>query len=348
MSPWKAVTTLKTHQLRVVVALGSLLAACGNSSSGGMDAEAGSGPSGAGASALAGAGPTGSAGSSGGDTSVPSAGADQGGASGAAAGGVAGTGEAGGAQGGTSGGTPGMAGSAGAPGPDPSKPPGQNFDLSRFTLQLPTDVNDPGKSVDQIKAADLVNYSSIYFQTDKADSSMVFWCPENGAHTGNTHYPRTELRENAIGGDWQITATATLSATFKVTKLAAGATIIGQIHGNKTDGTSEALKLEYNTDNSITAVFEKNAAPSSEDPQALGKYSLGEKLSYEIALANRTITVTITSSKGVKKTASTSYTASSWTGDTYYFKLGDYVQATSSSSTNGARVAFYAFNIEHK
>ena len=344
----EAVTNLKSHHLCVVVALGSVLAsACGSSSAGDSNTDGGAPSATAGASSSAGSSQAGSAGSAAGDTALPTAGSDQGGSVGIAGSGTAGgAGEAGSAQGGASGGT---AGSAGAPGLDPANPPGQNFDLSRFTLQLPTDVAQPNVAIDQVKAADLVNYTSIYFYTDKTDGAMTFWCPDNGAHTGHTEYARTELRENAVGGDWQISATASLSATFKVTKLPkTKSVIIGQIHGNATDGTGEALKLEYGSDNKISAVFEKNATPSSEDPQPLGSYTLGQKLSYSISLANKVLTVKITDDKNQSKTASTSYTAASWTKDTYYFKLGDYNQENTGGSADGGRVLFYAFNVEHQ
>ncbi len=334
---------MKTHRFGVALALiplASFLAACGGSSTGDTDAEAGS-PSGvAGALPSAGSGPVAAGGSGAGESPVGTAGAEQGGTGGVAVGGEGGLpGEAGSTQ------SAGSGGAAGAAGLDPSKTPGENFDLSRFTLQLPTGTTD---AIDQVKAVDLVKYTSIYFYTDKTDGAMTFWCPDNGVHTAHTEYARTELRENAVGGDWQISATASLSATFEVTKLPkTKSVIVGQIHGNATDGTGEALKLEYGADNAITAVFEKNASPSSEDPKDLGKYALGQKLSYTIAIANKVLTVTITDANGVKKTASTTYSAASWTKDTYYFKLGDYNQENTGGSTDGGRVAFYAFNIDH-
>jgi hypothetical protein len=300
-----------------------------------------------GESASAGSAPVATGGAAAGEHSAPTSGAGQAGSNSVGGSGGA-SGDAGVAQGGASGGVSGVSGMAGAAGLDPSKPPGQNFDLSRFTLQLPTGAGNP-VVIDQVRAAELVNYSSLYFYTDKTDGALTFWCPDNGVTTGHTHYARTELRENAVGGDWQISTTASLSATFRVTKLPkTKSVIIGQIHGNVTDGTGEVLKLEYGYDNAISAVFEKNTSPSSEDPRSLGKYVLGQKLSYEISLANEVLTVTLTDANGAKKTASTTYSAASWTQDTYYFKLGDYDQENTGGSSEGGRVAFYAFNIVHE
>ena len=41
------------------------------------------------------------------------------------------------------------------------------------------------------------------------------------------------------------------------------------------------------------------------------------------------------------------YSAASWSKDSYYFKLGDYVQLNTGAATNGGRVSFYSFAIKH-
>jgi len=282
------------------------------------------------AGAAAQAGSAGHAASSGADLG----GASQGGAS------QGGAGQGGAGQGGGASGAGGSAGSKGGV-LDPALPPGQNFDLSQFVLQLPV---ASGTSVLQIK--DLANYSSEYFYTEP-DGAMSFWCPVTGAHTPNTHYPRTELREVAPGGDWSITGTHTLKATFKMIKNPpSGGTIIGQIHGNATDGTGEVLKLEWTTANAIIASVEKDTAPAQQVNLALGSYALGALITYVIRLENRLLTVTITDAKG-SKSVSSSYAAASWQNDKYYFKLGDYVQADTGTSAQGARVSFYAFEVQH-
>jgi hypothetical protein len=253
---------------------------------------------------------------------------------GASPGGAGGSGGSGGA---------GQAGGAGAgPTLDPSVPPGKNFDLSHWALQLPVANGD---SVVQI--SDLSTYTSQYFFTAK-DGAMTFWCPVTGAHTPNTHYPRTELRELATGGDWQISGTHSLTATLKVTKEPPSkGTIIGQIHGNATGGTAEVLKLEWMTGGAIVASVEDNNDPATQINKPVGNYTLGELISYSIQLKNSTLTVTVTNSSGVSKTITSPYTASSWTSDKYYFKLGDYVQLNTGSSSDGGQVSFYSFAVKH-
>jgi hypothetical protein len=224
---------------------------------------------------------------------------------------------------------------------DPTQPPGANFDLSGFTLQLPL---ADGNSVQQIK--DLSVYTSDYFYT-APDGAMTFWCPVTGAHTPNTHYPRTELRENAVGGDWAISGTHSMSASFKVTKTPSSkGTIIGQVHGNATDGTSEILKLEWLTTNEIVASVEDNNSASQSD-KGMGTYALDTLLTYTIKLENSQLTVSIIDAKGATKTVTSSYNASRWTKDSYYFKLGDYVQLDTGAATDGGRVSFYSFAIRH-
>ncbi|HEX3854859.1 MAG TPA: polysaccharide lyase family 7 protein [Polyangiaceae bacterium] len=321
---------------------GSAAAGGGADSEGGSRA-AGAAPTSGGAPSASAGASQGGAGASAGDSSLPSGGASQGGGTVSGMGGDSAGGapsSAGGAQ--PVGGSAGRAGSGGAPGLDPNKPPGANFDLTRFTLQLP--LSDGNGSVQQIK--DLSVYTSDYFYT-APDGAMTFWCPVTGAHTMNTHYPRTELRENAVGGDWAISGTHSMTASFKVTKTPSSkGTIIGQVHGNATDGTSEILKLEWLTTNEIVASVEDNNSASQSD-QSLGSYALNALLTYTIELENSQLTVSITDAKGAMKTVTSSYSASRWTQDSYYFKLGDYVQLDTGAATNGGRVSFYSFAIKH-
>jgi hypothetical protein len=224
---------------------------------------------------------------------------------------------------------------------NPARPPGQNFDLSMFALQLPIANGD---SVLQIK--DLSTYTSDYFFSGP-DGAMTFWCPVSGAHTMNTHYARTELRELATGGDWAITGTHRLTAQFKMLKNPSSkGTIVGQIHGNATDGTSEVLKLEWTTANKLVASVEDNDTPSKQIDHMLGSYALNSLVTYTFELVNGTLEIIVTDASG-DKTFSTPYTAASWAKDKYYFKLGDYVQLEGTSTTDGGRVAFYSFKIEH-
>jgi hypothetical protein len=275
--------------------------------------------------------------------------------SGSASGGSGGTAGSADAAAGTtfepSGGSAGQAGSAGSEAAgaagmhaiDPALPPGQNYDLSAWALQLPLAQGD---SVQQISQPALRDYSSELFYSGE-DGAIVFWCPVTGATTPNSHYPRTELRERPSGGDWAIDGHHKLTASFRMLESPASkGTIIGQIHGNATGGTSEVLKLEWTSDNEIVASVEANDTPSKQIDHGMGSYELGELLTYTFELNGGVLDITVTSAAGDVK-YSTPYTAASWKQDEYYFKLGSYVQLDTGPATDGGRVAFYAFAIEH-
>ncbi len=235
------------------------------------------------------------------------------------------------------------AGAAGAAdvGLSPERVPGENFDLTHWALQLPV---ASGNSVEQIK--DLSSYTSVYFFSGP-DGAMTFWCPVTGATTPNTHYPRTELRELPVGGDWDITGHHRLTAQLKMLQNPPSkGTVIGQIHGNATGGTSEVLKLEWMSDNQLVASVEANDDPAKQLNHTLGTYKLGELLSYTAELQDSMLTVSVTNDAGTQS-YTTPYTAGSWQSDKYYFKLGAYVQLDSGTDQQGGRVAFYAVAVEH-
>jgi hypothetical protein len=111
------------------------------------------------------------------------------------------------------------AGDCSSGGLNPNLPPGSNFNLGIWQLQLP--VGSPG-SPDTRSASQLEGgYTSSYFYTD-TDGAMTFWCPETGVTTPNSTHPRSELREmNASGGaaNWDIAGTHIMNATVKVVKV---------------------------------------------------------------------------------------------------------------------------------
>lgn len=98
---------------------------------------------------------------------------------------------------------------------NPNVPPGSNFDLLDWKVQLP--INSAGgltgKSIDIGETALAAGYENDYFFTG-ADGGMVFICPAVGAKTStNTSYSRTELREMLRRGDTSIkTHTGSLPA----------------------------------------------------------------------------------------------------------------------------------------
>ncbi|EWH08621.1 cyclic nucleotide-binding domain-containing protein [Catenovulum agarivorans DS-2] len=88
---------------------------------------------------------------------------------------------------------------------DANLPPSGNFDLQDWTLGVPVDNNNDGKS-DTIKENELANgyVHSDWFYT-AADGGMVFKAPIDAPKTStNTSYTRSELREMLRRGDSSI------------------------------------------------------------------------------------------------------------------------------------------------
>jgi len=93
--------------------------------------------------------------------------------------------------------------STGLFGLDPTKTPGENFDLLGWYVTTPADDNNDGKS-DSTFENDLAAgwTDERYFYTDPTTGGMVFRVTPAGAKTSaNTNYTRTELRSMLRRGD---------------------------------------------------------------------------------------------------------------------------------------------------
>ena len=221
------------------------------------------------------------------------------------------------------------------------QPPGALFNLTSFTLQLP--VAAGGGGVQEVKWPALATYTSQYFYTDAADgNAMAFFCPENGATTSGSGFPRSELREN-VDFDLRKGSLHVLNATVAVTATAGGTSItIGQAH---IDGVQHAcsifLELEWTAAGDIAAHLRDKACKGVTKTVARG-VKLGDKLAYSVVVAGDTLTVT--TDRG--SLAPYSYT---WlkTSTPVYFKAGDYYQGTGSSASQGGAVKIYALSTSH-
>lgn len=89
---------------------------------------------------------------------------------------------------------------------DPTKTPGENFDLRGWYVTTPADDNNDGKS-DSVYERELAAgwTDERYFYTDPVTGGMVFRVTPAGAKTSkNTNYTRTELRGMLRRGDESI------------------------------------------------------------------------------------------------------------------------------------------------
>ena len=221
-------------------------------------------------------------------------------------------------------------------------PPGKLCNLSSDTLQLP--VAGKGGGVEEISAQPLAaGYSSAYFFTDPADDAMTFFCPQDGAHTSGSSFPRSELRQQP---DWDLRASGrhVLNATVSVEQTTATKQItIGQAHIDGVSGhCSIFVELEWADGDVVAHLRDKNCNGVS---KTVGSgLKLGDKFSYSIAVAGDAAVVT--TDRGGAPMAPYAY---SWlpANTPVYFKAGDYLQDSGSSATLGGKVKIYALSTSH-
>lgn len=153
---------------------------------------------------------------------------------------------------------------------DPTKAPSQNFDLTKWKINIPMEQGSSGK-VMEISAKKLGSTTNPYshpdwFYTDKTTGAMVFATPNKAMTTPNSKNARSELRAmlatsydapnnnfaltanpdassyGAIGGELSATVSVDwVSTSGNDQKNSAFSTVIGQIHGS----TNEPLKIVY-------------------------------------------------------------------------------------------------------
>ncbi|GAA2604979.1 polysaccharide lyase family 7 protein [Paractinoplanes durhamensis] len=227
---------------------------------------------------------------------------------------------------------------------DPTLPPGGNFDLAIWQLQLPT--GSPG-SPDTISAAKLKGASGYrnpaYFWTDKTDGSMTFFAPEKGVTTPNSNYARSELREmnrDGSAANWTLAGSHTLSAQLRIPSVTKNV-CVGQVHlGTGGSSTKPLLELYYRPNGDIYLGTE-NSPAGGQTLHKVGNVALGVKWTYVINVTGNKINLTVNGTK-------TSYTIpSSFNPYRQYFKAGSYNQSSSESTSNGAKVKFYSLTVTH-
>jgi poly(beta-D-mannuronate) lyase len=156
---------------------------------------------------------------------------------------------------------------------DPMKAPAQNFDLTKWKINIPMEDDKPERAgkVMEISAQDLSNQETPYshpewFYTDKKTGAMVFATPNKAMTTPNSSNARSELRAmlaesyddpknnfalkgnpeaekyGAIGGELSATLSVDwVSTSGNSEKNGAFSTVIGQIHASH----NEPLKIVY-------------------------------------------------------------------------------------------------------
>ena len=223
-------------------------------------------------------------------------------------------------------------------------PPGKLYNISSFQLQLP--VSDGSGGVVIISPPALATYTSEFFFTDaKNGYAMTFWCPENGAHTKGSSYPRSELRQQP---NFFFDGHSELNVSMSVAQLPTGGAItVGQLHADGLTGSCSILiELEYDDDRGgkLWARLRDSACGTVSKMVGSG-YNLGDTFSYTLRVDGRAVSVVTDSGSMAPYSYSWATIGGIPTGEVpMYFKAGDYVQTASSSSTNGGRVAISHIN----
>jgi hypothetical protein len=227
---------------------------------------------------------------------------------------------------------------------DPTVSPGGNFNLAIWQLQLP--VGSPGAPTTiqpaQLKGAG--GYSNpAYFWTDRTDGSMTFWAPEKGVTTPNSNYARSELREmnsNGSAADWTLAGNHTLSAELRVVSVTKNV-CVGQVHlGSGGSSTKPLLELYYHSNGDIYLGTE-NSPDGGQTLHYITNVAVGAHFTYVINVTGNKINLTVNGAKS-------SYSIpTSFNAYKQYFKAGSYNQSSSDSTSNGAKVKFYALTVSH-
>ncbi|WP_277221038.1 polysaccharide lyase family 7 protein [Pseudomonas indica] len=243
----------------------------------------------------------------------------------------------------------------------PNTPPGGNFALENWNITIPVDstggVTGKPLTIYPAKLSGPNGYSNRpYFYTE-ADGAMTMWAPLNGATTGGSAHPRSELREmidpstNAV--NWDSFGTAILDAQLKVMQVPQkdGTVIVGQVHGH---GSAPLVLVYYKYDFATQTgkVFTKLQGTPVQGPPywhytILSDVKLGQTFTYQIKVSRNGSDPAVVAVSANNGTPATMVMDSSWDTETFYFKAGSYLHTYGDSSTDGALVKFYRLATSH-
>jgi len=185
-------------------------------------------------------------------------------------------------------------------------------------------------------------FTDIYFYTDTTDGAMTFMDPTTGVTTSGSLHPRSEFQEVTNG--WPATGTNTETVTVAVPQVPSTVTV-GQIFQSPPAPSKPLLELQYLKGGTLQVLLESTNQGGTSTFHSVGTVTDGSMFTYELSLTGTTITVTING------TPSTLTMPSSFVGESFYFKCGDYDQtavAGTPGTTPGTIVKVYALNVVHQ
>jgi poly(beta-D-mannuronate) lyase len=212
--------------------------------------------------------------------------------------------------------------------------PADVINLGYWYLTLPTGQQG---SPDMIQNPSLERFTNDFFKLNPTRDGVVFSARGDGVTTKNSHYPRSELREMAGGGQkasWSnTTGSHTLEVCQAITKVpsAKPEVVSAQIHDDKDDVLQirlegQKLMVQYNNGGS-SAMLDPN-------------YQLGTPFDVRITAANSKIDVLYDNRVRAELPVS---------GSGWYWKVGAYVQSNASHGDAGSvgEVTVYSLNCVH-
>lgn len=238
--------------------------------------------------------------------------------------------------------------------------PGANIALQNWNITVPADANGntngQASTVYPPRLEGASGYTSQWFYT-ASDGAMSFWTPVNGATTGGSNHPRSELREmidastNAV--NWDSYGTSILDAQAKVIQVppSDGMVIVGQVHGH---GSAPLVLVYYKYDaaKKTGKLYAKLQGTPIQGPPfwqhvVASDIRLGQAFTYQIKVsrsAGEPAIAAVSANNGVPATMTM---AASWDPETFYFKAGSYLHTYGTSATEGALVKFYRLAASH-
>lgn len=238
---------------------------------------------------------------------------------------------------------------------NPAVAPGGNFALDHWSITTAEDANGGNTgtpvSLQPKKLAGPNGYQSKLFHTE-ADGSMAFVTPINGAASGGSSHPRTELREQLMPGkttpNWDQYGISILDATLKIVSVPAkdNSVIVGQVHGYKVAPLVLLYYVYRPLDGAGTLYVKYQNTPEQGPNRTVFTLTrdlkLNETFAYQIKVANGVASTSFNGGTPASVTLD-----ASWANETFYFKAGSYLRSVDKSASDGAEVRFYQLAASH-
>jgi hypothetical protein len=215
------------------------------------------------------------------------------------------------------------------------------IDLTVWNLTLP--VETPPLTT----AAARPKLQTAYF-TNTGDK-VVFWSPVTGSHTGNSDFPRSELRETSTDGkarNWLYTSGLnTLKGTLSVNQVpSTGRVVVAQIHAK--DAATPLLKVVYRYSNGIGSIdLEYRLKPAdAKSPVAytVSNVPLNKSFAYAIQMNKQGKLTVLINNAGPQLQL-----APAWYKYAFYFKAGAYTLDNVGYATEGGKVTYTRLEASH-